>query len=144
MSWPAARPLGGRTDHGRGLREVPGALERGDDERLSPVGLLAAVEQVERLDDPARRLVVLERDRLAVEPGRGIVGRVPPIRDGDAAEVLARRAGGVQVALGDMATHCAGVRRPTGAYQAKCAFSAGGDGRPVLDARHRSGDPTAR
>src|SRR5262249_56676656 len=75
LVWAAALRGGG--DERRRLPEIPGALGRHDDDRDGAVALLATVEQVQRLDDPARRLMVGERDRLAVEPRRGIGGGMP-------------------------------------------------------------------
>ena len=46
-----------------GWRSCARALGRGDDHRDAAVGDEAAVEQVQRLDDPARGVVVLERHR---------------------------------------------------------------------------------
>ena len=78
-------------DGGR-VPQVAGPLDAGDDERLAAVRLLAAVQQPQRLDDPARGRVVGEGDRLAVEP-RGRVGRrVLAVGDRDLAEGLAASA----------------------------------------------------
>jgi len=54
MSCWAARPLGGGVDDGRCLAQIASPLQRGDDEGLTAVGLLAAVEEAHGLDDPAR------------------------------------------------------------------------------------------
>ena len=87
------------------------------------VALLAAVEQAQRLDDPARALVLLERDRLAVEPRLGLVaacgGRRP--RRGRSPRWWRRTR--ACSAAPNIATHDAGVSRPNGAYQPKCAVS---------------------
>ena len=49
-------------------------LGAGDDERDAAVALLAAVELAQdRLDDPARGLVVFDGDRAVVEPRAGLV-----------------------------------------------------------------------
>src|SRR5205807_10006587 len=93
-----ARALRRRVDDGRRVGQVARPLERRDDDRLSAVALLTAVEQVERLDDPARLLVLLERDRLLVEPRLRVRGRVLAVGNGHAPEVLARRAVLVHVA----------------------------------------------
>src|SRR5262249_56446117 len=85
----------------RWVREVAGPLDRGDDERLGAVTLLAAVEEVQRLDDPPRRLVLLERDRLLVEPRSGVRRRVFAIGDRDPPEVLTGRAVLVHAAGGE-------------------------------------------
>ena len=58
-----------------------------DHHRDRGVGLEAAVEQPERLDDPARREVVVHRERRAHE--RALVQlRVATLGDRDRAEVL--------------------------------------------------------
>ena len=99
MSWPAPEPwAAARTTTGR-RGQVAGPLERRHDQGLAAVGLLAAVEQVQRLDDPAAGLVLLERDRLLVEPGLGVGRRVPAVGHGHPAQVLAGRSGGVEIAL---------------------------------------------
>ena len=54
----------------RAVAQVARALGRRDDDRAAPVGHQAAIEQVERLDDEARSLVVGDRDRLALLGGR--------------------------------------------------------------------------
>ena len=61
----APRPARRRGCTPGGWRAVAGALRRGDDHRAGAVGLQAAVEQAQRLGDPARALVIGERDRLA-------------------------------------------------------------------------------
>ena len=55
------------------------------------VGDQAAVQQVQRLDDPPRGLVLADGERVA-ELGPGIAGRPRALRDGDRAELLARGA----------------------------------------------------
>src|SRR4051812_20876153 len=80
-------PLRRRLDDDRRLRQVARSFGRRDQDGLTAVGLLAAVEQVQRLHDPARALVVLQRDRLLVEV-RGRVGRcMLAVGDSDPAEV---------------------------------------------------------
>jgi hypothetical protein len=85
--------VGGRAlrrggDQRRALAQVAGALGRGDDQRDAAVALLATVEEPQhRLDDPARRLVILERDRPLVEPGVGIGRGVLAVDHRDTAEV---------------------------------------------------------
>ena len=100
MSWPAPEPWAAARITAGVVRQVAGPLERGHDQRLAAVGLLAAVEQVQRLDDPAAGLMLLERDRLLVEPGLGVGRRVLAVGHGHPAQVLAGGAGHVQVALG--------------------------------------------
>ncbi len=66
-----------RPDADGRLRQVAGAVGAGDHEGHRAVGLLAAVEEVDaRLDDPPRRLVVLEGDRPLVAPRRRVGRRV--------------------------------------------------------------------
>ena len=73
----------------------------GDDEGDAAVAFLAAVEQPEHgLDDPARRLVVVDRDRSLVEPCVGIRRGVFTVDDGDATEVGVGDAIGVHVPTG--------------------------------------------
>ncbi len=90
--------LGGGGDDGRLLGQICGALGGGDQQGLAAVGLLAAVEQVQRLDDPARFLMVFEGDGLVVEERLGIGGGVLAVGDGHTTEVLRGRAGLVHVA----------------------------------------------
>ena len=82
------------------------------------VALLAAVEQPQhRLDDPARRLVILERDRSLVEPRVGIRRRVRAVDDRDAPEVArSSRRSAPCTGAAYSATHAAGVISPYGAY----------------------------
>lgn len=70
----------------RGPSPVPGR----DDEGLPAVGFLTAVEEVKRLGDPPRGLMISHGDRLLVEPCLRIRRRVFAIEDRDPAEVLAR------------------------------------------------------
>ena len=94
------RTLGCGPDDGGRARKVACTLQRSDDEGLASVGLLAAVEQVERLDDPPRGLMLLQGDRLLVEPRLRVGGGVLAVRHRHPAEVLGGGAGDVQVALG--------------------------------------------
>ncbi len=93
-----ARALRGADDDRRRLLQVPGPLQGRHDQGLASVALLAAVEQVQRLDDPPAVLVVLQRDRLLVEESLGVVGRVVAVGHRHPAEVLAGGAGLVHVA----------------------------------------------
>src|SRR4051794_35902777 len=93
-SWIAAAPLvvtrgrlRGRPDVHGGLPEVPCTLCRGHDHGDRAVGYEAAVEEVERVDDHPRGLVVLERHRLSHLRARVHLGPLP-LRDGDRAELL--------------------------------------------------------
>ena len=74
------------------LGQVAGTLGRDDHEGHGSVALLAAVEQVQRLGDHPRRLVVGQRDRLVVEEGVRVGRRMAPVRDRHPSEVLGRRA----------------------------------------------------
>ncbi len=65
------------------------------------VGLLAAVQQPQRLGDPPRILVLLDGDRLLVEVRLRVVGGVLAVGHRDRAEVPAGRPRQVHVALGD-------------------------------------------
>ena len=95
-----ARPLSGGTDDCRSIGQITRPLQRRHDDGLGPIGLLAAVEQPQRLNDPTARLVVLERDGLLVEPGLGVRGGVLAVSDGNVGQISARRARDVHVALG--------------------------------------------
>ena len=95
------RALGGRGDDGRRLPQVAGAFGAGHHQRDPAVAFLAAIQQAQHgFDDPARILVVLQRDRPLVEPRVGVRGRVRAVDDGDAAEVLVGHPVGRHVALG--------------------------------------------
>jgi hypothetical protein len=94
------RALRGGLDHRRAVRQVTGPFLAGDHDRHRPVAFLTAVEQVQRLDDPAGLLVLGQRDRLAVEPGVRVRRGVLPVRDRHPAEVLAGRARLVHVPAG--------------------------------------------
>src|SRR5690606_10335342 len=91
---------GGRDQHWL-MRRVRGSFDAAHDERDAAVALLAAVEKVERLDDPRRRLMFLQRDRTLVEPGRGVRSRVLAIDNADTAEILACRPILMHVALSE-------------------------------------------
>ena len=73
------------------------------DQSDAAVGLLAAVEQPQRLGDEPRSLVFLDGDRLLVEVRLGVLGGVLAVGDRDRAEVLARRPREMHIPLGD---HC--------------------------------------
>ncbi len=81
--------------------EVGGPLDARDQQRLAPVALLAAVEQVERLGDPPALLVLLERDRPLVEERLRVGGCVPAVGHRHPPEVLRRGAVLVHVAGGE-------------------------------------------
>src|SRR6185437_13300203 len=81
--------LRGRGDDRGRLPQVPGAFGTGDDERDTAVALLAAIQQAQHgFHDPARILVIFQRDRALVEPGVGVGRRVLAVDDRDPAEVL--------------------------------------------------------
>ena len=136
--WAAALMTAG------GLAQVAGPLERRDDQGLAAVGLLAAVEQAEGLDDPARGLVVLQGDRLLVEPGFGVGGRVGPVGHRHPAEVLGGGPGGVQVALGEHGHPGGRGEQALGRVPGEVGvLGVGGRGRGP-GRRCRSGGPSAR
>ena len=85
---------------GRCLRSLARSTRR-DDDRHGAVGLLAAVQQPQRLGDPPRVLVILNGDRLLVEVRLRVVRGVLAVGHRDRTEVAAGRAGQVHVALGD-------------------------------------------
>src|SRR5690606_26245688 len=90
---------------------------------------LAAVEQVQRLGDPAGILVVVEGDRLAVEEGVGVDGGVLAVGDGDAAEVRAGGAVDVHVAAGDHGHLGGGSAQAVRVGPARVDARGGGGGR---------------
>ena len=79
-------------DVDRRLAQRARALGAGDDDREAAVRHQAAVEEVERLHDPARGAVVVERERLGRAAGRRVQVRPAALRDGDRAELILRRA----------------------------------------------------
>ena len=121
--------------------QVPGPLEGGDHQRLAPVGLLAAVEQVERLDDPPRGLVVLEGDRLLVEPGLRVGGGVLAVGHRHPAQVLGGGPGHVQVALGGHGHPLGRGQQPDRRVPGEVGRLGVGDRGPVL---HPGAEPVAR
>ena len=119
------RTLGGGSHDGGRVGQVPCPLGARDDEGLGAVALLAAVEQAQRLDDEPARLVVRERDRLLVEPRRGIGRRVAAVGDGDAyrspRSVAPERC---MYRWAHIATQLAGVSSPNGDEYEKLLCSA--------------------
>ena len=79
--------------------EIASARGGRDDERDRAVRLEGAIVETERLVDPPRRQVLLQRQRRARE-GVGIGAGVPVERDRDLAQVLARAAVDVLVTAG--------------------------------------------
>ena len=96
-----AAPLRGGGDHGGGLWQIAGAFRARDHDSHGAVALLAAVQQAQRLGDPAGCLVLRERDRALIEPCDRVGGGVAARRDGDPAEVLAGRPRLVHIPAGD-------------------------------------------
>ena len=94
----------------RRLAQVARALGRGDDHGDGAVGDQAAVEQVQRLDDPARRVVVVEGHRLAVHLRVRVQLRPRALADRDRPELVVRRA--VEVHVPPARERVARVRRP--------------------------------
>ena len=128
--------VGGGLDAHRRLRQVAGAVGTRDDERHSPVALLTAVEQPQhRLDDPARLLVIVERDRTLVEPRVRIRGGMATGDDRVAAEVFVGHAELVHVAPEPERVHLGGRADPEGRVPVERA-------RPGL--RHRLAEASAR
>jgi hypothetical protein len=80
----------------RRLGQPGGPLGAGHHHRHASVGDQAAVQQVQRLDDPARSLMVVQRDRLA-ELGQRVTRRPRPLRHRDRPELLAGRSVGGHV-----------------------------------------------
>src|SRR5438034_5804007 len=69
--------IGDGGDARRRPRQVARSVGRRNDERDTAVALLATVEQTQDgLDDPARVLMIVERDRTLVEPGVRVGCRV--------------------------------------------------------------------
>ena len=94
-----ADTLGRRLDDDRLAAQVAGAFDRSDDHGHRAVRFLAAIEQVQRLADPARGLMISQRDRLAIEKSSRIGGGEIARRDCNATEILAGRAVAVHIAL---------------------------------------------
>src|SRR5215470_14619809 len=93
------------SDVDRRAPQIPGALRAGDDDREPAVGYQAAIEQMKRLDHPARTAVVVEAQWHGVEL-RGRIAVGPLARgDGDGAEVVVTGAVEVHVAPGDHGVH---------------------------------------
>src|ERR1035441_1461962 len=112
VNWSGPLPWAAAWTTAGGRPRSPAPPRAGDNNGDRAVALLTAIEQPQRLDDPAGCLVVRERDRPLVEPG-GRVGRsVPAVRDRDHAEVLAGRTVGVHVALGHHRDHRGGRAEP--------------------------------
>jgi hypothetical protein len=87
-----------RAEHVDGLlRQVAGALRRSQDDRAARVGHEAAVEEVERPRDHARRQDVVDGERVTHDGAR-VQLRPLAGRDGDLGELLAGRAELVHVA----------------------------------------------
>ena len=98
------------SDPHRRMRPVLRTVQRGHDDADPAVADQAAVEQVQRFDDPARRLMVGDRDRRAhhrTRVERGVVAA----RDRDLGQLFAGRAvhrhvpAGHQRAVGRGAVH---------------------------------------
>ena len=85
-------------DYRRRSLEVASPFERGNEQRLTTIGFLTAVEQMQGFDDPTRVLMIVEGDRPLVEVCSGVGASMLAIGDGDAAEVERRRAVFVHVA----------------------------------------------
>ena len=135
MSWPAPDPWAAASTTAGGSAQVPGPLERGHHQGLAAVGLLAAVEQVERLDDPARLAWWSSRViGLLVEPGLGVGRRVAPVGHGHPAEVLGGGAGDVQVALGGHGHPRGRGEQAHRQVRGEVGVLGVGDRRPALDA----------
>ena len=80
--------LSRRHDMDRCLIQVPRSLRGGYDDRRRAIGFLAAVEKVQRLDDPTRVVVVLQRQRTTVHDGPRIVLGVFVRSQRDSSEVV--------------------------------------------------------
>jgi len=129
-----AGALGGGPDHGGELAQAARPLEARHHHRHRAVALLAAVQQAQRLLDPAGILVLLQGDGLPVEPGRGVRGRVPAVRHRDVAEGLAGGAELVEVALGEHGHPGGGRQQAEGRVPAEVGALGGGRGGPALHA----------
>ena len=88
-----------RSDDRGLLHEVSRPLDRRDDQRLAAVGFLAAIEQPQRFGDPARILMIFQRDRATVEMRRGIGRGMFAARHRDMTEGFGRCAKLMQVSL---------------------------------------------
>ena len=73
------------------MLQILGSLDRGDHDGYGAVGLLAAVPQPQRLDDPPRILMVLNGYRFFVEARIGVLCGVLAVGHRYRAEVPAGR-----------------------------------------------------
>ena len=117
-------------DDDRRLGEVLRPLQTGHQHGAAAVGLQRAVQQVQRLDDHAGLLVVLDGDGL-LHGGVGVEGRVPAGGDGDLRQVLAAGAELVHVALGRQRVARGGCEMPPGPLPVLIAPADGVAGRGV-------------
>ena len=115
-----ATALSGALDDDGLVGQILCALGRDDDQCLATVGFLAAVEQVQRLGDPARVLMVLERDRTLVEPSSRVVGGMLARHHCNSSEVLTRRTVLVHVAAGEHGDPLSGSRQSLRSHPRIC------------------------
>lgn len=95
MAWPGC-PWPPAENVDRRLRQVAGTLGGGDDDGSTAVGDKAAVEQMQRIGDPARGLMIREGDRVA-HLSQGIHRGPVALGDCDRAELLTGGAVGLHV-----------------------------------------------
>ncbi len=127
-----ARALRDAANRRGGLAAIARAVGRGHDAGAAAVGLLAAIVETQRLDDQPRRLVLGDRERLAVEERPRIAHRVLARRHRDPPEVEAGDAVLVHVALGEHRHPARGRHEAEGHVPAP--MDEIGGGRPVGDA----------
>ena len=137
---------------GRRLREIARALGGGQDQRDAAVIDQAIVEQVQRLADEARGVIVGERERLA-HHGRRIERRVIAERLRHGAELVRRRAVELHVAARHQRVERAGRGHAIGKPVAGAAAAIGVAGAAIavpgraavvaVDQRDGRGEPVA-
>ena len=109
---PRAGPLRRRGHVDGPMAQVARPLGRHEHERAGAVGLEAAVEEAERLDDARRCGMVGEGHRAIVHHGGGVQIRVPPERHGHVAQLLGGRAVAIHVAADEEGHADRGVEEP--------------------------------
>jgi hypothetical protein len=103
-----------------GFLQVACALGRGDDYAKGAVGNEAAIEQVERLRDPSRVMVILEGQRFVVELGHRIHVGPLPLGDRYRAHMIVGGAIQMHVAASDESILGVDAEKPIGGVESTC------------------------
>ncbi len=127
-----------RLDDGRGVAAIAGALDAGHDDGGAVVGLHAAVEQVERLDDHAAVQHVVHAHALFVV-GLGIVRRVLRVDHLHHRDLLGAGSVVVHVPHERLTEHLSGAHQPVAPREERIAGE-----RRHRTAVSRSADPHLR